>query len=690
MTETTRDDGVWYREDAQGQEVVIPKVRKVITRIGDDAGRQGPFRLTASTLNVETVDQEVPVNRPGRLIVVDGHYPYWRTGDLGNVGFPVVTNEDGANPPERYNQGGFELTYAQVEKSTERLVDHAFIDRRIKGLGAWSLVTGKRGSTELYQNVTVADAIRHVLNAIDAPVGHIDETPQAILRWFWLSDQDDAARVLIGLAEIGGVGARLDDYDGAVNFHVAATGNRLGFYGADSGEFGPPSSIEAVDGFDLRTPTRRTNYQAGLERKRDGSWIVQPNISLSITDAESQANRQDYLLERLDTYEDGGQWYLRATIASQVSNTVFTASTADGTRGIRVIVGATPLTGEADLYGGTVIGGAIGGTTTTAFQFVENVERDVQNTGIYRRTVTEAEATRVVGHFVRVRGGSAAQVAQRFQYIRAPAESQRLTFHRFERHDEDSRYFNTIRVGTVTRVLQAVSDVWTSPEDVVMAAQARLTIRLAAQRDTPFTGLLTPVVTTDYTVSAGSVVSMELDKTSGVEANLTITAGASGATIQNLKVRGQLLLPGIESAYINQDVDAFNQDGEIAWESGGIIPTDVNTAYLDSWASAMLERGLQRGWTCTLHCLASPSDSDAQRREQWETLLRLRPGRLIHVLHSRGVWEGVVRQIERTAGASVDHVDRYKIICELTNLEEVHTNVIRIGLSVYGNDQVLG
>ena len=741
MTETTRGNGVWYREDVLGRKVRLPRVRKVITRIGDDANRQGPFRITASTANIETIDETVPVNRPGQLLLVDDF---------------------------------FEVTYTEVEKSSDRVVDHVIIDRRIKGLGAWSKVAGKKASTPLFQNITIAEAIRHVLDAIDAPVGHIDATPQAVLNWFWLSDQDDAAQVLIGLAEMGGVGARLDDYDGAISFRTTATGGRLGFYGAAGGEFGPPVVSAAAQ----RGSAANTPYQGGLDRRRDGSWIAQPNLDLRLAAGDAA---DAYLLERLDTYQVGAQWYLRATISSQATNPVFTASTADGTRSLRPIV-------EVDSGVDTLLGGVLGGSGGANFVFVENEEDNGQNKGIYRRAITVEQATELGGHVIRVSGGTAAQANTTFDRITAPGESGILTFQRFERHDEDSRYFNTIRVGTVSRVLSgegggaptvlwtsaqdvtvnaassrsitipaipegqeviqpvlgtdytfvqitsfftvpapsvSVSgttltiavggpdprsggivvqglqvrtrpattvNVWSSPEDVQIAANATLGIRLSAPRDSagrdsPFTGLVRPVVGTDYTVSAGSVASIGIDKTSGVEATLTIRAGASGATLQNLKVRGRLLIPGIESGFINQDEAARARDGEIAWESAGIVPQDIDADYLGAWSSAMLERGLQRGWTCTLHCLAADVDG---YREQWATLLRLRPGRLVHVLHSRGVWEGVVRQIERTAGSSVDHVDRYKITCELTNLEDIRANVIRIGLTPYGNDQVLG
>ena len=302
------------------------------------------------------------------------------------------------------------------------------------------------------------------------------------------------------------------------------------------------------------------------------------------------------------------------------------------------------------------------------------------------RAITEAQAIDPPADSMALKAGSAGQTGGG-PWWRSPGESQRLVFQKYERDNEDARYFNTVRVGTITRVLQPESDVWSSPEDVQMAAHASLTIRLTAQNNTPFQSLVVPAVGTDYTVSAGALAATPtLSRISGVESDLTLRAGAAGATLQNLKVRGRLLLPGLESAYINQDVDAVAADGEIAWEGAGKVPTDIRRSYLETWAQATLAKGLERGWTATLHMLASP-DHD---REQWETLLRLRPGRLVQIEHSRGPWLGTVRQVERTSGADVDHVDRYKVVCELTGLDDAQGNIIRIGLSSYGNDQVLG
>lgn len=56
-----------------------------------------------------------------------------------------------------------------------------------------------------------------------------------------------------------------------------------------------------------------------------------------------------------------------------------------------------------------------------------------------------------------------------------------------------------------------------------------------------FTGAITPVAATDYTVSAGSITTVSLDRTSGATVTITMTAGAGGATVTGLQLRAYLV-----------------------------------------------------------------------------------------------------------------------------------------------------
>ena len=99
---------------------------------------------------------------------------------------------------------GTEISRAYVDKVSERVIDKVTIEREIRCRGLWYQVVGRRGSTVIHEDILVSDAIRIVLEAIEIPYGEIEETPNAVLRHFWLSDSQDPASVLAGLVEAAG------------------------------------------------------------------------------------------------------------------------------------------------------------------------------------------------------------------------------------------------------------------------------------------------------------------------------------------------------------------------------------------------------------------------------------------------------------------------------------------------------
>lgn len=114
-----------------------------------------------------------------------------------------------------------------------------------------------------------------------------------------------------------------------------------------------------------------------------------------------------------------------------------------------------------------------------------------------------------------------------------------------------------INVAEVTVKTRAVdgsySVVWSLGEAVSLAASE---VRKYVATDTdPFTDAQTPVNATDYTVSAGSLSSVTLDRTSGQSCTLTLTAGASGATVTGLQLRAKSA-PVTNTTAITNTVDA--------------------------------------------------------------------------------------------------------------------------------------
>lgn len=87
----------------------------------------------------------------------------------------------------------------------------------------------------------------------------------------------------------------------------------------------------------------------------------------------------------------------------------------------------------------------------------------------------------------------------------------------------------------------SLSAVWSLGSSLTLGADETRSITARQSSGVPFTGAITPVLTTDYTLSAGSVSSISLDRTSGASVTISITAGALGATLSSLQLRAYLV-----------------------------------------------------------------------------------------------------------------------------------------------------
>lgn len=102
----------------------------------------------------------------------------------------------------------------------------------------------------------------------------------------------------------------------------------------------------------------------------------------------------------------------------------------------------------------------------------------------------------------------------------------------------------------VRRSLDAAdAPLWSYGADLVLAAGQAVALPVAPSGDDPIGSVVVPVVTTDYTLSAGSLAGAPtFDRTSGSLVTMTVTAGASGATVSGpaatpslgIQVRGKL------------------------------------------------------------------------------------------------------------------------------------------------------
>lgn len=99
---------------------------------------------------------------------------------------------------------------------------------------------------------------------------------------------------------------------------------------------------------------------------------------------------------------------------------------------------------------------------------------------------------------------------------------------------------NRAEVAVNVRIPAAETTIWTLGATLNLAANTTVTFAVRATSGDPFIGAIAPVLTTDYTLLAGSSA-ITLDRTSGMTATLTITADAGGVIITGLRVRAQPL-----------------------------------------------------------------------------------------------------------------------------------------------------
>lgn len=99
---------------------------------------------------------------------------------------------------------------------------------------------------------------------------------------------------------------------------------------------------------------------------------------------------------------------------------------------------------------------------------------------------------------------------------------------------------NVCTVEVRRREAQTLAVVWELGEDANLGANETRTYIARQSSGDPFTAAVTPTTGAgDYTVASGSVASLTIDRTSGAQVTITITAGASGAGVTGLRLRAQ-------------------------------------------------------------------------------------------------------------------------------------------------------
>ena len=104
------------------------------------------------------------------------------------------------------------------------------------------------------------------------------------------------------------------------------------------------------------------------------------------------------------------------------------------------------------------------------------------------------------------------------------------------------------------RTVGGTEPIWNAGGDIALGPGESLTIRVVSSDGEPFIEAFTPQVGPDFTVTYGGLASIDLPVPSGASSALTIVAGAGGATLANLQVRGKRLAK--QTVRVSNTVDA--------------------------------------------------------------------------------------------------------------------------------------
>lgn len=100
---------------------------------------------------------------------------------------------------------------------------------------------------------------------------------------------------------------------------------------------------------------------------------------------------------------------------------------------------------------------------------------------------------------------------------------------------------NSAACTVYVRTAATLAAIWTYGQTVTLAAGETRLFTVRQTSSVPFTGAVTPVAATDYTLTTGALTTVSLDRTSGSVITLTLTADTAGATLTGLRVRAQSL-----------------------------------------------------------------------------------------------------------------------------------------------------
>lgn len=113
-----------------------------------------------------------------------------------------------------------------------------------------------------------------------------------------------------------------------------------------------------------------------------------------------------------------------------------------------------------------------------------------------------------------------------------------LLSHPFDYSDGIQDVANDVRREVITRTPGPAATVWTGPTTVSLGPSQSIALKARSSGGDPFKSAATPTTGDgDYVLASGSVSSLTLDRTSGGNVTITVTAGAGGAVLTGLRLR---------------------------------------------------------------------------------------------------------------------------------------------------------
>lgn len=187
----------------------------------------------------------------------------------------------------------------------------------------------------------------------------------------------------------------------------------------------------------------------------------------------------------------------------------------------------------------------------------------------------------------------------------------------WERGDGEAHVVNAALMTHVRRAVDAAdSALWRFGASMTFGNDEARTFQVAPQNqlglppstDEPIASVVAPALGTDYTVTAGAVVSIAFDRTSGPFLTMTVTAGPAGATVagptatptDGFTVRGTLARVTVQTPVSDQGVDTA---ASIAQYGPKALPFqllgELDYAVAQSLMNGFVRRGLAARATST-------------------------------------------------------------------------------------------